>query len=156
MQKQVEDCERPACDDTVTAMNAAMSRLKVGQAGAAPNAAVECPPNSPELGKSSWNLLHSMAAWYPDSPSTEDQTLMVNFFSGIARFYPCTWCAADFTEKIKEKPVQAKSREDLCIWLCEQHNQVNTKLGKQMFKCDMKKLDERWRKSSNEKCQSGH
>ena len=81
---------------------------------------------------------------------------MVNFFSAIARFYPCTWCAKDFTENLKSKPVEAKSREDLCIWLCDQHNHVNAKLGKPTFKCDIKTLDERWRQSSNPKCRSDH
>jgi FAD-linked sulfhydryl oxidase len=40
------------------------------------------------------------------------------------------------------------------MWLCEQHNLVNEKLGKELFMCDMKTLDERWRKSNDPKCQS--
>jgi FAD-linked sulfhydryl oxidase len=48
--------------------------------------------------------------------------------------------------------IRAKSRKDLCVWLCEQHNLVNKKLGKPIFKCDMNTLDERWRKSKNPKC----
>lgn len=101
-------------------------------------------------------MLPPKVAWYPDNPSKNDQTLMVSFFSAVARFYPCTWCAADFAANLNEKPAQVKSREELCVWLCEQHNHVNQKLGKPIFKCDMKALDERWRKSSNSKCQSEH
>eukprot|EP00546_Thalassionema_frauenfeldii_P000643 CAMPEP_0178937006 /NCGR_PEP_ID=MMETSP0786-20121207/25502_1 /TAXON_ID=186022 /ORGANISM="Thalassionema frauenfeldii, Strain CCMP 1798" /LENGTH=130 /DNA_ID=CAMNT_0020615499 /DNA_START=154 /DNA_END=546 /DNA_ORIENTATION=+ len=129
-------------------MTAALGRVQHQQ-----KAQVECPPNSPELGRSSWTLLHSMAAWYPDNPTKEEQTMMVGFMTTLARFYPCTWCAADFQEKLKEKPVRAESRKDLCQWLCEQHNLVNDKLGKKTFSCDMKTLDERWRKSSNKKCE---
>jgi mitochondrial FAD-linked sulfhydryl oxidase len=81
---------------------------------------------------------------------------METFFSGLARFYPCLWCAADFAENLKAKPVRAETREDLCIWLCEQHNQVNAKLGKPLFPCTLKTLDERWRKSTNPACQSDH
>jgi len=44
------------------------------------------------------------------------------------------------------------SRESLCMWLCEQHNIVNEKLGKPTFQCSMKNLDERWRKSSDPNC----
>ena len=52
---------------------------------------------------------------------------------------------------------RTSSRTELCQWLCEQHNHVNAKLGKPMFDCNMKNLDERWRKSSNPKCESsGH
>ena len=40
------------------------------------------------------------------------------------------------------------------MWLCEQHNLVNEKLGKDLFKCDMNTLDERWRKSSDPRCES--
>jgi len=82
---------------------------------------------------------------------------MTNFFAGFARFYPCTWCAKDFQENLVKKPVQTSSRKALCQWLCEQHNLVNDKLGKPLYPCDMKSLDERWRKSSKEECEkSGH
>ena len=74
----------------------------------------------------------------------------------LAEFYPCTWCASDFQESIQKSPVRATSRNDLCLWLCDQHNQVNQKLGKPLFECKMETLDERWRKSSNPKCQSDH
>lgn len=47
---------------------------------------------------------------------------------------------------------RTNSRKDLCTWLCEQHNIVNGKLGKPMFDCSMKNLDERWRKSSDPEC----
>ncbi len=47
---------------------------------------------------------------------------------------------------------RTETREDLCIWLCEQHNIVNEKLGKPKFNCSMDNLDERWRKSSNPDC----
>lgn len=54
----VDDCDRPACDDVVGAMTAALGRVQNQQ-----KAQVECPPNSPELGRSSWTLLHSMVRW---------------------------------------------------------------------------------------------
>jgi len=93
-----------------------------------------------------------MAAWYPDNPSEEDERMMTQFMNAFARFYPCTYCAKDFQENIDSRPVKAKTRQDLCMWLCEQHNLVNEKLGKDLFKCDMKTLDERWRKSSDPRC----
>jgi hypothetical protein len=59
IKKQVDDCERPACHDTVAAINASLSRLQPKE-GKTQGTAVECPPDSPQLGKSSWNLLHTM------------------------------------------------------------------------------------------------
>ena len=68
--------------------------------------------------------------------------------------YIQTYCAKDFQDNLAKSPVKAKSREDLCMWLCGQHNLVNEKLGKDLFKCDMKTLDQRWRKSSDPNCQT--
>jgi FAD-linked sulfhydryl oxidase len=153
--KQQEDCDRPACEDTVNALNSALSRLNMKSGGdekKSVKAKVECPPSKSLLGDSSWNLLHSMVAWYPDRPTMEQQTKMKNFMEALAMFYPCSYCAADFQENQKQSPVKTETREDLCIWLCEQHNLVNEKLGKKLFKCDMKSLDERWRKSSDPDC----
>ena len=47
---------------------------------------------------------------------------------------------------------RTQSREQLSLWLCEQHNKVNEKLGKPLFQCDINVLDERWRKSSRASC----
>jgi len=152
----VDDCDRPACDGVADFMTAAMGRIQHQNQVKQKIYEAECPPNSPQLGRSSWTLLHSMAAWYPENPSTEEQNMMVNFVSALARFYPCTWCASDFQEKVQEKPVQATSRKDLSVWLCEQHNVVNEKLGAEIFPCDMKTLDERWRKSGNPQCNNDH
>mmetsp|Transcript_7972 Transcript_7972/g.8816 ORF Transcript_7972/g.8816 Transcript_7972/m.8816 type:complete len:188 (+) Transcript_7972:54-617(+) len=153
---KMDDCDRPACDDVVDHLTAAMGRIQHQNQVKQNIHKVQCPPNSSLLGKNSWNLLHSMAAWYPENPTTEEQSMMVNFVSSLARFYPCTWCASDFQENLKVKPVQATSRENLCIWLCGQHNLVNEKLGKKLFPCDMTRLDERWRKSSNPECNNNH
>jgi hypothetical protein len=30
---------------------------------------------------------------------------MKNFIEALAYFYPCTYCAADFQENLREKPV---------------------------------------------------
>jgi FAD-linked sulfhydryl oxidase len=47
---------------------------------------------------------------------------------------------------------RAESRKDLSIWMCEQHNIVNEKLGKALFRCDLTNLDKRWRKNDDPKC----
>ena len=60
--KQQEDCDRPACEDTVNALNSALSRLNMKSADEKNSVKdkVECPPSKSLLGDSSWNLLHSM------------------------------------------------------------------------------------------------
>lgn len=110
--------------------------------------------NSSTLGHATWTLLHSMVAWYPDQPTIQDQRSMKDFFISLSKFYPCTYCANDFQEQLVQHPIQVENRETLCIWLCEQHNTVNEKLGKPKFPCTIQQLDERWRKSNHPKCRS--
>lgn len=152
----LDDCDRPACEGTMSALSAALNQAKKLNSSPTTTSSSpkQCPPTKTILGNGSWDLLHSMAAWYPDNPTPTDQKMITQFFDSFARFYPCTWCAEDFQRNLKEKPVASESRDSLCIWLCEQHNTVNEKLGKPLFRCNMKTLDERWRKSSDPKCQS--
>jgi len=105
------DCERPACADTVSALNAAMSHAEKSNnvkktSGEKGHVKFECPPSSSELGTGTWKLLHSMAAWYPENPTHDDQIAMKGFISTLAKFYPCTYCAADFQENIEKFPVK--------------------------------------------------
>jgi len=96
------------------------------------------------------------AAWYPDKPSKEDQSQMSAFMISLARFYPCTWCATDFQENVAQTPPATASRTELCQWICDQHNRVNEKKGKPIFACDMKTLDDRWRKSERPECKDSY
>jgi len=152
--KNVEDdCERPACEDTISALSEALNRIKETPsevAGASDS--LSCPPTKDAIGNSSWTLLHSMAAWYPQRPTSDEQSKMKNFIEALSMFYPCTYCAEDFRENLKNNPVKTESREDLSLWLCEQHNLVNQKLVKPLFKCDIKIIDARWRKSGDPRC----
>ncbi|KAL7566108.1 hypothetical protein ACA910_003882 [Epithemia clementina (nom. ined.)] len=152
-----DDCDRPACDDVASKMQQMMMASQKADSVASNSSSkeIQCPPKSGELGRASWTLLHSMAAWYPNKPSEKDRDLMKHFFSALAQFYPCSWCASDFQQHLKQEPVRTESRTALCQWLCMQHNHVNEKLGKPLFPCDMESLDERWRKSSSKVCNQG-
>ena len=149
-----DDCDRPACEDTKSALSAALRRVDESKRKSSKQSSYKaCPPTREEIGASTWSLLHSMAAWYPNTPTAKDQHLMSGFIQALAAFYPCSWCATDFQQNIELSPPKTESRDDLCIWLCEQHNVVNKKLGKPLFQCTIEKLDERWRKSTDPKCQ---
>ena len=78
---------------------------------------------------------------YPDSPSDSEKQGMVKFINALSWMYPCSICATDFRETIKEHPPKVDSREDLSMWFCMQHNLVNEKLGKAEFKCSMRRLE---------------
>ncbi|CAG0920313.1 unnamed protein product [Notodromas monacha] len=95
----------------------------------------ECPLDKDELGNATWKFLHTMAAYYPDSPTSAQQQNMSNFFKLFSRFYPCDFCAADFRDSLREFPPVTKNQKTLSLWLCERHNEVNEKLGKPLFDC---------------------
>ncbi|KAG1870384.1 ERV/ALR sulfhydryl oxidase domain-containing protein [Suillus tomentosus] len=102
-----------------------------------------CPPDVEALGRATWSFLHATAAYYPARPTTHQRANMLNLIHALPVLYPCTHCAADFGDKIKEHPPDVSSRERLSKWFCERHNEVNEKLGKEMFDCA--KVDERWK-----------
>ena len=104
-----------------------------------------CPVDKAELGSSTWNLLHTIAANFTDKPTQEEQERMSMFFTILSSIYPCPVCAADFATSIQKSPPRVNSRETLCLWLCELHNEVNVKLGKPIFRCEIRALDNRWK-----------
>ncbi|RIA97812.1 FAD dependent sulfhydryl oxidase Erv1 [Glomus cerebriforme] len=103
----------------------------------------DCPPDSEQLGKATWTFLHTMAAYYPEVPSYEQQRNMRTFLSTFSQFYPCWYCAEHLREEMVKIPPKVESRWSLGKWLCDMHNIVNERLGKPIFDCN--KIDERWR-----------
>jgi FAD-linked sulfhydryl oxidase len=105
----------------------------------------DCPADTAALGRSTWTFLHTTAAYYPVSAPIETQKQMTNLLSSLSLLYPCVPCADDFQEKVKENPPDVSGRYGLSRWLCERHNEVNEKLGKEVFGCDWGSLDKRWK-----------
>ncbi|KAI0098449.1 FAD-linked sulfhydryl oxidase ALR [Daldinia grandis] len=108
-----------------------------------PDTPDDCPADVETLGRSTWTLLHSIAATYPKTPSTAQQSDLRTFMGVFSRLYPCWVCAEDFQRYIEKDHVQVGSRDEFGKWLCEAHNAVNVKLGKEKFDCS--KWEERWR-----------
>lgn len=103
----------------------------------------DCPPDVEVLGRSTWTLLHSIAATYPETPNRTQQSDLLSFVGLFSKLYPCWVCAEDFQGYIKREAPRVNSRDDFGKWLCDAHNDVNRKLGKPVFDCS--KWQERWR-----------
>ncbi|KAJ9646775.1 uncharacterized protein PV06_10476 [Exophiala oligosperma] len=107
--------------------------------------ASDCPPDVEELGRSTWTLLHSIAATYPENAPPETQSITKQFISTFSKLYPCWVCADDFRAwmaKPGNEP-KVKGQEELGQWMCQAHNVVNVKLGKPEFNCNLWK--QRWK-----------
>ncbi|CCC09459.1 hypothetical protein SMACR_03489 [Sordaria macrospora] len=108
-----------------------------------PQRRTDCPADVEQLGRSTWTLLHSIAATYPPAPTPTEQNDLKLFMGLFAKLYPCWVCAEDFQQYIKKEEPKTGSRGEFGNWLCEAHNEVNRKLGKPTFDCS--KWQERWR-----------
>ncbi len=139
----IEDWRRRAARAAFGQAADPAARGAAAAAAAAPPASrQECPLDSEELGRRTWSLLHTMAAYYPEVPSAGEQREMRALFSSLGRFYPCSYCARDLRASLAERPPAVASRASLTAWLCGLHNGVNERLGKEPFDCA--RLDERW------------
>nr|OQO21163.1 hypothetical protein B0A51_10906 [Rachicladosporium sp. CCFEE 5018] len=104
----------------------------------------DCPPDVEQLGRSTWTLLHSLTANYPERPCLTQQSDTRQFMSLFGKMYPCWVCADDFRAWMQNgNAPKVSNREEFGKWMCEAHNAVNVKLGKPSFDCD--KWEERWR-----------
>ncbi|OCT47854.1 Mitochondrial FAD-linked sulfhydryl oxidase ERV1 [Cladophialophora carrionii] len=127
-------------------MKSSGKKPKAAAAAAAPVAPrSDCPPDVEELGRSTWTLLHSMAATYPEVAPPETQSIMKQFISTFSRLYPCYVCAEDFQDWLIQpgNEPKVKGQDELGMWACRAHNAVNVKLGKPEFDCNLWK--ERWK-----------
>lgn len=102
-----------------------------------------CPPDVEQLGRATWTFLHTTAAYYPERPTPSQRANMLSLIRSLPVLYPCSSCASDFDDDLNRHPPDVSGKAGLSRWLCERHNEVNRKLGKEEFDC--MKTDERWK-----------
>jgi len=129
------DCAEPVCDDKKQMFASSMKGMRKK----------ECPLNKSELGRSTWNLLHTTAIYFPEEPSCEEKSAADMLIRSVATLYPCLHCREHFVSYVDKHPPMVDSKEELSIWVCRAHNAVNIFLDKQEFNCEMSALDTRWR-----------
>lgn len=95
-----------------------------------------------DLGRSTWLLLHTLAAQFPDDPTRQQQKDVRNLIDALTRVYPCGECARHFGDIVARYPPDTSSGMALQQWTCGVHNVVNDSLGKPRFNCAV--VDARW------------
>ncbi|VDO24480.1 Uncharacterized protein BM_BM4468 [Brugia malayi] len=102
----------------------------------------DCPLTTEKLGNSTWNLLHTIAAYYPLKPTPEQKKNAIVLMDLLGKAYPCSHCAEDLRRDLAKHPPDVEDRESFSLWMCGLHNRVNKKLGKPEYDCTQWK--ERW------------
>jgi FAD-linked sulfhydryl oxidase len=67
---------------------------------------------------------------------------MLSLLLSLPMLYPCSHCASDFGKDLEKNKPDVSGRAGLSRWLCERHNEVNKKLGKEVWDCRLEKMDE--------------
>lgn len=105
-----------------------------------------CPPDREELGRATWTLLHTTAAYYPETPNTDEQEAARGLIRALSVLYPCVHCRAGLAADVAARPPNVESRSAFSAWVCALHNNVSAELGNtKSFPCELAALDARWR-----------
>lgn len=88
---------------------------------------------SPSIwGKPLWEMFNCIAFAYPDTPTDEQKTDVINFFNSVKKILPCGECKQHFIKLLEEHSIENNiaNREQLLRWVNMIHNKVNVRLGK--------------------------
>lgn len=87
-----------------------------------------------ELGRATWLVLHSMAAYYDPA---KNRRVALNFHQALAALYPCKPCSREYMLEIVQRtdlPLALASRTSYERWTCDFHNRINAQLGKPVYR----------------------
>ena len=107
-----------------------------------------CPPDRNDIGRAMWTILHTTAAYYPQNATEDQQRKALGFINALPELYPCEECAHHLASCLDEMPPRLETREEFSLWVCELHNRVNARTGKEARPCTLRELDEAWRTPS--------
>ena len=91
-----------------------------------------------------WSYLHTISVRYRPTEGGKEE--MKTILKSISNFLICSICGNHWEKIIEESDLDdvVKDRKNLMLWLCEKHNEINQKLGKEIFDCKIEKIFEKW------------
>lgn len=94
----------------------------------------------PEIwGNHAWILLHSITLDYPENPTNNDKTNILNFINSLQYVLPCEKCRVHFQNHLKNNNLTndiLSSKKKFINWMIDIHNQVNKSTGKKILSHD--------------------
>jgi hypothetical protein len=85
------------------------------------------------FGRDFWNAMLEAALNFPDAPTDEQKTNMVNWLTFTMKILPCPGCAVHGFEYVLKNPPDVTSGKTLIFWIVTFHNFVNEKLNKKQL-----------------------
>ncbi|EPR58303.1 Erv1 / Alr family protein [Toxoplasma gondii TgCatPRC2] len=98
------------------------------------------PPNREQIGRASWRVLHSMAARYPEVPTSRHTLEAAAWIFAFSALYPCQICRLEFFPILANLPPRLDSRESFVLWACAVHNKVNEDISAPLYACNLEAL----------------
>lgn len=73
-----------------------------------------------------WFVIHMTALMYPRHPTPKERLEMVDFFRGLQKVLPCSYCAKHFAKELSTMdPRVFNGRDSLFEWTVKFHNAVS-------------------------------
>lgn len=99
------------------------------------------PLNKEAAGNAAWRTMHHRASLYSDTPTPKEKERMKYFLyesmKGVAEL--CSNCKNDIKGYLRKHPLDSAldGKRQLSRYLCEFHNHVNEKTGKEIHNCHL-------------------
>lgn len=89
-------------------------------------------------GSKFWFVMHTVAFYYPQSPSVDDMRSAQHFFESLKQLLPCKSCRNHYKQLLNSYPLDeiVQDRMALIRWVHFVHNKVNARLGKSLLSWD--------------------
>jgi len=87
----------------------------------------------PFFGPIVWDNMMLFATNYPNEPTNEDKTNMLQWLTLTMIFLPCPQCSMHAKLYVEKHPPNVSTKESLIKYIVEFHNYVNVSLGKSTY-----------------------
>jgi hypothetical protein len=98
-------------------------------------AETERPSIKDEAGPKFWYVMEKVIDKLPDNPKKSDIRRATRTMDHIAESFPCEDCVASYHEYKKEHPLDCHSKKECANYLCQFHNDIRRKQGKEVKDC---------------------